>query len=149
LRCAVIENCSLATRPGASASPTSKMRTLLTVSKAFLGLCVYPRDRFARKSIQAGCSFMQGIAANDSPPASRNISLPSMAISSSVSRQSETKAGIMTRSRLVPFFARSGRTWSVNGSIQGSRPRRDWKEIEYWSSEIPARLTKAVVVAIT
>ena len=71
------------------------------------------RDFLARKSIQAGCSFKQGMASKDSPPASRNSSFPSMAISSSVSRQSDMNAGVITNRRFFPCSANWGKTRSV------------------------------------
>src|SRR5262249_46852566 len=67
----------------------------------------------------------QGTTVNDSPPAFKNISRPAMAISSSVSRQSATKAGQTTTRSLIPLAGNDPSNSTVNGLIHSSRPRRD------------------------
>jgi hypothetical protein len=59
------------------------------------------RTIFSSAAIQSGCSFRHGICANSFPPADKNVSRPRMPISSSVSRQSDTNDGQMTRSFLT------------------------------------------------
>ena len=63
----------------------------------------------SRAVIHRGWVFKQGISVNSPPPAARKVSRPRMPISSSVSRQSDTKDGQMTRSFLMPALAKSGK----------------------------------------
>ena len=62
----------------------------------------------ASASIQPGRSFRHGIAWNALPPAARKVPLPSIPISSSVSRQSDTKPGQTTSMRASPLRPRLG-----------------------------------------
>jgi len=75
--------------------------------------------------IHRGWVFRQGARVNSPPPAARKDSRPRMPISSSVSRQSDTKEGQRTRSLRIPALASSSRTMSVCGLIHGLRPSRD------------------------
>ena len=55
---------------------------------------------------------------NFSPPASINVSLASILISSNVSRLSATNEGQTTAIFLIPFLGRFSSTLSVNGCNQ-------------------------------
>ena len=74
-----------------------------------------------------------------SPPASRNVSPPRIAISSSVSRQSATNDGTATASRFTPLAPSSLSTSSVYGRIHGVRPSRDWNVTVYPPGASPSR----------
>jgi len=65
---------------------------------------------------------------NSSPLFLINELFASIPISSSVSKQSETNAGVTTAKFFTPFLAKSSITISVYGFIQGSLPNLDWKE---------------------
>ena len=81
---------------------------------------------------------------NSLPPAPRKVSFPRMAISSRVSRQSETKAGHMTRSFFTPSFASLGSSKSVYGLAKGHGRGAIGTRSRYFVT--PALFTKARVV---
>ncbi|EPX61666.1 hypothetical protein D187_010285 [Cystobacter fuscus DSM 2262] len=81
----------------------------------------------------------EGTSVSDSPPLARKRSFSRTPTSSTVSRQSATKAGHITASRLMPRAASSGSTRSVYGLTQGVRPRRDWKDTLQPSAGSPRR----------
>ena len=65
------------------------------------------------------------MAAKFSPPFFLNISAFSTAISSSVSRQSTEKPGVMTATFLTPLLASYLTVLSVAGSSHLALPKRD------------------------
>src|SRR5262249_5318974 len=71
------------------------------------------RASAATVSDQAGVAFSEGTRVKRSPPRPSHCSRARMPISSSVSRQSATKAGQKTATRRMPRAASSGRTRSV------------------------------------
>ena len=60
------------------------------------------------------------------PPASRNVFLPRIPISSSVSSPSVMKPGVATAMLFTPELPRRARTEAVAGRSQGSGPNLDW-----------------------
>src|ERR1700709_1498624 len=72
--------------------------------------------------IQDGEVFKQGITLYDVPPASINVSLPSISISSKVSKQSLTNAGQAITKFLIPFDGISFKISAVFGNNHLSRP---------------------------
>src|SRR5687768_1380403 len=76
----------------------------------------------------SGLVFRQGTTLKLSPPAFSKSSLPSTQISSSVSRQSLTKAGHNTTSFLIPRLGIDLNSSTEKGSSHLSRPSLDWKE---------------------
>src|SRR6202140_4545709 len=105
------------------------------------------RSKAARASTQAAVALSDGTSASDSPPRPSHCSRARMPISSSVSRQSATKAGQNTARRRLPRAANSGRRRSVYGLIQGVRPSRLWKQTVLASSARPSRAASARAVA--
>jgi len=83
-------------------------------------------------STSAGESLRQGMSSRLSPPAAMKSSLARMAISSSVSKQSQMNAGQATASLVMPFAGISLITSDVYGSSHSARPSRDWKATVYW-----------------
>src|SRR5690606_2986668 len=77
-------------------------------------------------SIQSSSSFIQGIANNSSPPFEIKSSLALIPISSSVSKQSDTNAGVTTAIFLTPFLAKLSISTSVYGSSHLSPDNLDW-----------------------
>ena len=89
------------------------------------------------------------------PPAARKSDLPSIPISSSVSRQSATKPGQITSTRRARCRASSPSTGAVYGFSHSARPKRDWnaschapvRELELRREE-PRRLLALAVVGV-
>src|SRR3569833_1948322 len=73
------------------------------------------RTMFATVWIQAGSAFSEGTSSRSSPPRELHWALARKPISSTVSRQSATKAGHKMARRFLPAFASSGSTRSVYG----------------------------------
>ena len=87
------------------------------------------------------------MAAKFSPPCLRKISAFSTAISSSVSRQSAAKPGVITARFFTPRSASAFTVWSVQGCSHSARPKRDWKvssSFDFVETE-PLRATAASV----
>src|SRR5262249_45701573 len=76
-------------------------------------------------SMPGALSLRQGIAAKFSPPYFLKIRAPSTAISSSVSRQSAEKPGMITATFFTPLLARFLRVRLVRGSSHLPRQNRD------------------------